>query len=207
VATKTHAKFGSRWKLIAFAELCCLGCTYDFDQFDSGVSALGGATSAQGSTASAFGGAATHGGSGGTTNTRNATGGRSNAGGQSATSTGGASTSTQPTSCAGVTYGGICWYLGDAGLSCQQECAGHGQVDPGMTSVVGTSAQGGSLAECTTLLKLLGVSGSPQFGTRSDGRGLGCHIYLGRYPWWLNAPNFSVTASLQGTQIVCGCTK
>jgi hypothetical protein len=115
--------------------------------------------------------------------------------------------STDTASCVGPTRGGICWYLGPQGSSCQQVCTSHGALAPAMASHVGTTIQGGSLAECSVLLGLLGISGTPANGTRSDGLGLGCHFYQGATLWWLSSPNFSATASQSSSRLVCGCTK
>jgi hypothetical protein len=108
--------------------------------------------------------------------------------------------------CAGPSRGGICWYLGPQGSSCQQVCASHGQLAPGAVSHVGTPSQGGSLAECGILLGLLGIGGTPTNGARSDGLGLGCHVY-NAVPWWLSSPNFSASSALASASLVCGCTQ
>jgi hypothetical protein len=207
-------------------------CTFNFDRFalaqDAHVGAdrsSGGAggTASSGTHQGGSGGAASA--SGGAAGARTATGGAAGAlsatggaagiattGGQSGASAGGAasggnsSTGGSSGSCAGPARGGICWYLGSAGSSCQQVCASHGQPAPGAATHVGTASQGGSLSECTTLLGLLGASGAPASGTRSDGLGLGCHIYNAA-PWWLSAPNFSVSASHASAKLVCGCAQ
>ena len=137
-----------------------------------------------------------------------ATSGGAASGGKSGTDAGvaeaGAGGSTG--SCAGPARGGICWYLGPLGSSCQQVCASHGQPAPEAATHVGTASQGGSLSECEILLGLLGVNSTPGNGTRSDGLGLGCHVY-NTAPWWLRAPNFSVTANHASAKLVCGCTQ
>lgn len=109
-------------------------------------------------------------------------------------------------SCVGPARSGICWYLGPLGSSCQKVCASHGQPAPEAATHVGTASQGGSLSECGILLGLLSVSGAPANGTRSDGLGLGCHVY-NTSPWWLSSPNFSVSASHASAKLVCGCTQ
>jgi hypothetical protein len=114
---------------------------------------------------------------------------------------------TDTDSCMGPTRGGICWYLGPQGSSCQQVCTSHGALAPVMASHVGTTIQGGSLAECSVLLGLLGIGETPANGTRSDGLGLGCLFYQGATLWWLSSPNFSSTASESSSRLVCGCTK
>jgi hypothetical protein len=147
-------------------------------------------------------------GSGGTSNSGGTanSGGTSSTGGASGGSTGGSGGSTTTPTCSGVLYAGICWYLGAKGSSCQDACASHGQPAPAAASHVGTTTQGGSLAECGHILGLLGISGTPFAGTRLDGRGLGCHQWLGSL-WWLSTPDFSATASLGSASRVCGCTQ
>jgi hypothetical protein len=183
----------------------------------------GGATSATGGvagTSSKTGGVAGGGVAGGGVAGIVATGGQAGAasggaasGGKSGTDAGaidagvadaGAGGSTG--SCAGPARGGICWYLGPLGSSCQQVCASHGQPAPEAATHVGTASQGGSLSECVILMGLLGVNGAPANGTRSDGLGLGCHVY-NTAPWWLRAPNFSVTANHASAKLVCGCAQ
>jgi len=112
---------------------------------------------------------------------------------------------TDTATCSGVPHAGICWYLGPQGNSCQQVCTSHGIPAPNAASHVGTAAQGGSNAECKVLLGLLGISGTPDDGTRTDGLGLGCHLYSAT-PWWLKSPNFAASASQVNSRLVCGCT-
>jgi len=160
------------------------------DGGDGGSTATGGQTDTGGA------------GGGGPTPADGGDGGSTATGGQGGAGTGG---STGTTTCAGASRGNICWYVGPQGSSCQQVCTSHGQPATDAPAHVGTEAQGGSLAECTALIRLLGIAGTPIRGTRSDGRGLGCHIY-GTTPWWLASPNFSATASQDSSRLVCGCT-
>jgi len=183
----------------------------------SGHSSSGGSTSSSGGTSS-IGGASS---SGGASNTGGAhsSGGASatagsggSAGGQSATgghagSTGGSGGSTTTPACSGVLYAGICWYLGPDGSSCQDACASHGQTSPNAASHVGTTTQGGSLAECGKILGLLGITGTPFTTLRLDGRGLGCYQKTNSNSWWLSAPDYGATASLGSVRRVCGCTQ
>jgi hypothetical protein len=208
------------------ATICIAACTYDFDKFAVGQGAHGGAGGSS-ATVSATGGAGTQqGGSGGTAlatggtaGTTLTTGGTSATvatGGQAGAGAGGAGTDGGPgpdagsdgssISCAGPARGGICWYLGELGRSCQQVCASHGQAAPEAASHVGTVSQGGSLSECATLFGLLGVGGVPTSVSRSDGLGLGCHLY-NQAPWWLRTPNFSASSSYAKATLVCGCTQ
>jgi hypothetical protein len=163
-----------------------------------------------GATSNGGGGGAATGGQAGAGSGGAATGGKgvdAGAGGAATGGSGGADAAAETgIACAGPSRGGICWYLGPQGSSCQQVCASHGQLAPGAVGHVGTPSQGGSLAECGILLGLLGISGTPTNGARSDGLGLGCHVY-NAVPWWLSSPNFSASAAHASASLVCGCTQ
>jgi len=133
--------------------------------------------------------------------------GGASAGGVGGTTVGGAGGSP---SCAaeGQRDSGICWYYGASGVSCSTTCAAHGGVSSSTAAHVGSPAQGGSLAECTRLMRLLGLGGSVNSGTRSDGVGLGCHDFpsaTSSYYYWLSSPDFSNNAKMVQVRIVCGC--
>ena len=177
---------------VAIGIPCATACTYDFDQY---VESSAGGAKAVGTVQQAVGGSTTFASTGGTAST----GGKG-----SIASTGG--TSSRASACAGVSYQGLCWYLGPTGSSCQQFCSSHGQVASTMANYVGTTAQGGSMLECTAILLGLGVLQIPSSGTRTNGSGLGCHLYDGA-PWWLNSPAFSESASDPSARIVCGCAE
>lgn len=147
---------------------------------------------------SAAGGDGASGGKGGSASTGGtATGGSaSNQGGSGGV--GGAAPS-----CAGALYQGLCWYLGPRGASCDATCAAHGGPATGAETFVGTTAQGGSVAECQRLLVLFGVTAAPVVATRDD-VGLGCHLYADE-GYWLDEPNFSSDASVPAARIVCAC--
>ncbi len=171
-----------------------------------GTSNTGGASSSGGTSntggASSPGGASATAGSGGSAGGQSATGGNGGSGGSS-----GSSGSTTTPACSGVLYASICWYLGPDGSSCQDTCASHGQISPSAASHVGTTTQGGSLAECGKILGLLGITGSPLTTFRLDGRGLGCYQKTNSNSWWLSAPDYGATASLGSVRRVCGCTQ
>jgi hypothetical protein len=76
-------------------------------------------------------------------------------------------------------------------------------VAAGAEAFVGTTAQGGSVAECQQLLVLLGVTVAPFSGTRDD-VGLGCHLY-DEEAYWLEEPDFTSDASVPEARIVCAC--
>jgi cysteine-rich repeat protein len=71
----------------------------------------------------------------------------------------------------GAWVGGACWFLGDAGASCAETCAGAGLgYDDATRTVAGSS---GTNASCTSVLSALGfVVGSAQ--TRMCDTGIGC---------------------------------
>jgi hypothetical protein len=148
------------------------------------------------------GGVTGTGGTGGSGGNGDARGGE---GGSSGADAGAADTNN---ACAGLGVGGICWYLGAQGWSCQQFCASHGQPAPAAATYVGSTHQGGGILKCAILLGLLGVSGTPQTGSRTDGLGFGCHLFVqDGSTYWLSSPDFSVTASGATARLVCGCTQ
>jgi hypothetical protein len=224
-------------RLTLIAGVAASGCTYNFSKFtveqdanpgsggaldgtDRVAPATGGTTTivtTGGTTAPSPGGTTTPATSGGMAaskggTTAPATGGSTAAsaapatGGNTTSRTGGSMTPDSGV-CAGVAYGGICWYLGPTGSSCQQVCAKHGQPAPAAASYVGTTVQGGSISECRTLFGLLGMKGELESGTRSDGLGLGCHMVQTSALWWLSSPSFSVSAGAATIRLVCGCTQ
>jgi hypothetical protein len=175
----------------------------------------GGVGGGEGANGGAGGGAGANGNGG-----AGATGGAGEAGGTGGraastggTATGGASTGgtgtggSSPGGCAGMLDSGICWYYGALGASCATTCATHGGSSPQTPSHVGIASQGGSVAECTRLLGLLGITGTVNSGTRSDGQGVGCHVFPAAQSWWLSSPAYSETASLTNVRIVCGCVQ
>ena len=172
-----------------------------------GTSSIGGTSSSGGTSntggAHSSGGASATAGSGGSAGGQSATGGHAGSTGGNGGSSGGTTTPA----CSGVLYAGICWYLGPDGSSCQDACASHGQTSPNAASHVGTTTQGGSLAECGKILGLLGITGTPFTTLRLDGRGLGCYQKTNGNSWWLSTPDFSATASLGSASRVCGCTQ
>jgi len=114
--------------------------------------------------------------------------------------------------CAGARLGGACWYLGDAELACDDVCASHGGFALETASVVGTTAQGGSIEGCTAVLEALGALPAPvNPGFREDGLGFGCHIFTNgtaaTAAWWLSAPDLSPTASGIAVRIACSCVR
>lgn len=123
------------------------------------------------------------------------------AGGSAGSSGSGGSVSP---ACSGAFELGECWYLGAAGQSCTSVCAEHGGVDLDGATAVGIAAQGGSRAECATLLAALGVTEAPTSASRADGQGLGCHLY-NRSPYWLTSPQFAPAAKSSHASLVCSC--
>jgi hypothetical protein len=172
---------------------------------DAGTSqgGAGGHSSSSGGTSST-GGTANSGGTGGSSSNSGGAGGQSATGGQGG-ATGGTGGSTTTAACSGVLRAGICWYLGPQGSSCQQACASHGQPASGAASHVGTTMQGGSLAECGVILGLLGITGTPS--TTFELAGLGCFRLANGSLYWVSLANFSATASQADASLVCGCTQ
>lgn len=109
-----------------------------------------------------------------------------------------------PLACAGAEVFGICWYLGEAGESCEQTCAAHGGPAVAASTHVGTEAQGGSREDCVLILSALGQRYRVR-GTEHD-VGVGCHLPAGDGdPHWLSAPPFEATAFLRNAHVACGC--
>ena len=77
--------------------------------------------------------------------------------------------------CTGMTVGGSCWYLGDAGASCTSTCAAQGLAyDPATETYAGSS---GSDDQCVAVLSALTpYSISLWTGVTDCGVGLGCHL-------------------------------
>lgn len=117
----------------------------------------------------------------------------------------GADAATPP--CAGEALLGSCWYLGAANTSCNQLCSTHGGFDTNANSYVGSSSQGGSLANCQRVLSALGASGTAASGRRPGGPGLGCHIWSDGQPWWLTSPDATPDVAIPEARIACGCKR
>jgi|SoiMethySBSTD1v2_1073268.scaffolds.fasta_scaffold08201_2 putative Ig domain-containing protein len=102
--------------------------------------------------------------------------------------------------------GPYCWHLGAAGQSCSTACGSFGGYDAATASVVGTTAQGGSIFFCAVLLNALtGTAGTPTaIGATS---GLGCMLYQGSTRLWASSPNLTSTASHPTVQRVCACAQ
>ena len=110
--------------------------------------------------------------------------------------------------CSGVEVFGICWYVGAQGASCVETCAAHGGYRDAASAYVGTVAQGGSAAECDALLSALGEGSPASEGQRTDGAGLGCHLFgAQRDPYWLESPSFDAASRLGAVRVVCGCER
>ena len=114
-------------------------------------------------------------------------------------------------SCEGTLLDGICWYLGPEGESCSEVCEDRGGFNPAALAVIGTASQGGSPESCSVLLEVLDATANQVVvqGTQMAGIGVGCHLFDAQagYWWWLESPDFSQAASLDGGSIVCGCNE
>lgn len=113
--------------------------------------------------------------------------------------------------CGGERVFGLCWYLAKASTSCNQECSSKGGFDTRALQYVGTPNQGGSLDECTEILTALGHPATVIAAMRSDGQGLGCHVWGSTNDnYWLVSPPFSPSiAAPSGTavRIACSCAR
>jgi hypothetical protein len=138
-------------------------------------------------------------------------GGGSDAGSASGGSDAGASNPSEAgtTACDGRRVFGLCWYLGPTGANCNETCLRNGGFDTRTVDYVGTSNQGGSLNECTQILRALGVTETVGEGKRSDSLGLGCHLWTDGAPWWLEDPSerFGPTEDFLGVRIACACQR
>jgi hypothetical protein len=110
--------------------------------------------------------------------------------------------------CEGAELFGVCWYLGALGATCVQACQNHGGPSDEAALHVGTPAQGGSRGDCGAILVALGEAAPPDEATRSDGRGLGCHVFgLTRAPFWLSSPSHDPSDAFAAARIACGCRR
>lgn len=121
-----------------------------------------------------------------------------------------ASTAMDAGSCAGELIFDICWYLAAEGQNCQNHCAAHGGFDNRSTTHVGTPAQGGSRDDCQQILNALGHTRTVAETMRTDGMGLGCHVWENGDTYWLVSPSFNPNISLAQNapfRIACGCQR
>lgn len=117
----------------------------------------------------------------------------------------GADAATPP--CGGKVVLGLCWYLGAANTSCNDVCSTHGGFDTNTLSHVGSANQGGSLANCQQVLSALGTAAMAGAGMRSDGNGVGCHLWSDGTPWWLMSPDATPDVAIPPARIACACKR
>jgi hypothetical protein len=111
------------------------------------------------------------------------------------------------TACEGTRILNLCWYLGALDASCEETCSNRGGYDTLATALVGTTGQGGSLANCEQVLSALGYSGAVGEGMRADMIGMGCHVWEGD-GWWIHSmPDLDPTASAPNARVACGCLR
>jgi len=109
--------------------------------------------------------------------------------------------------CSGARVLGLCWYLGAAGESCQQTCASRGGYDSRTAGLVGPTSQGGSVDNCSAVVRALGHNTDAADGTRADGIGIGCHLW-GADAWWLHdGSNLDPSFSAPQARIACACSR
>lgn len=197
----------------------------------NGAGGVGGSSNSNGQVNSAAGAAgessSSAAGSGGTTSSVGGSGGAltsAGGGGGTVSSAGGGGGSFAPadasngsasppsdaataSKCVGVMDSSICWQLGALGASCAVTCASWGRASVNARKHVGTTAQGGSLAECQRLLGLLGVTNNVI--SVSIGQGLGCHRKPSMpLPYaWTSSPDYSDNVSSPDASILCGCAR
>ena len=112
--------------------------------------------------------------------------------------------------CAGERVFNICWYLAAERQSCQNQCAAHGGFDPQSISHIGSAAQGGSRDDCQQILNALGHPATVAASQRSDGYGLGCHVWQDTDNYWLDRPDFDPDTQLPSNapvRMACGCER
>jgi hypothetical protein len=105
----------------------------------------------------------------------------------------------------GVWYQNLCWFLGEFYESCIDVCTGRGGYDETAASIIGTPDQNGTWAACRDIVRLMGYTGEVAAGYRSEGPGLGCHIWDNGEIWWLYSPDFDPASSISSASMVCGC--
>jgi hypothetical protein len=71
--------------------------------------------------------------------------------------------------CAGISYGGYCWYFSPAHGSCDDACVGHGSCNLTGTTAYGS---GGNQTICTALLGAMGAP-TATFGFNEGSFGVG----------------------------------
>jgi hypothetical protein len=112
--------------------------------------------------------------------------------------------------CSGPAALGLCWHLGPSGLSCDETCdSGYGGFDWRTIFYTGKPSEGGSLANCQTVLLALGITTPPTATYRPDGLGLGCHVRASGTTLWLDDRQgpFDSGDSLFGVQRACACAR
>jgi hypothetical protein len=95
--------------------------------------------------------------------------------GDLAGTTGTCNVSTTAVSCppSGVVHNGVCWVLGDVGLSCTNACLVNGlSYDDQTRTYAGSGA--GTVGHCAFLMDELGTSGSMSIGIGGPPGGMGC---------------------------------
>lgn len=112
-----------------------------------------------------------------------------------------------PTSCAGATVGGHCWYRAAVGQSCDAACSSHGGVVlAGIRDYAGSS---GTLANCQAVFQGLGISGTAVTSTDPAFGALGCAVRTSFPPgnWRQAAPATTSAASSVAFARLCSCVQ
>jgi hypothetical protein len=105
--------------------------------------------------------------------------------------------------CAGASLAGFCWYLGDAGTSCDATCADHhGCDEKGTISYAGSS---GTDDQCTEVAKRFDLRDKPHQPWSNNN--LGCHL-CGEYTYWAkSAPATTCAGFSEGCRRMCACSE
>lgn len=97
-----------------------------------------------------------------------------------------------------VALGGACWYLGQAGESCDDACANLGLVHDPATATFGAASD----TNCNAIMDALGDQSTPYVGPPAACLiALGCHAVGGSRILCGSAPE----QSLAGAQRACAC--
>ena len=111
--------------------------------------------------------------------------------------------------CTGAPALGLCWHLGAFGASCDVACdTNYGGFDQRTIFYTGEPREGGSLANCRTVLLALGITAAPSASYRPDGLGLGCHLWNTGATYWIDdrqSGPFASGDSYFAARRVCAC--
>jgi hypothetical protein len=110
-------------------------------------------------------------------------------------------------SCGGAEAEGLCWYFGEANVSCEAVCANRGGYDAATRTYAGSD---GSASNCRNIFRVLNIPLDDFFETTQGG--LGCFAILtttGNYfGYWDTQPTTAAATSVTpGRRRICGCQR